>query len=300
MILRKLRRWARTELGALAEYPPPFGVSAEVIALEVDILLGHSLGLDRVQILSRLDSESSPEGESSFRRLVSRRKRFEPVAYLLGKKEFFGREFKVRPGVLIPRPETELLVERALSYFYGGSESFFLLDIGTGCGAIALSILSELKQRFGESYLDNGIAAATDLSIEALRIAAENSRAFGFETRLGMIQGDLLAPIAQPRRAALTVLVCNPPYISGDEILPRDVEQYEPREALRAGEKGLETICRLIEQSKMLLSQGAVVLLEVGDNQAAEVESFARIRGVREVRIQEDLRGIKRVIELIG
>ncbi len=252
--------------------------------LDAELLLVHSLGFkDRVNLYTNFDKPLSEEEVESYRQLIVRRVRGEPVAYITGRKEFFGFDFLVDRGVLIPRPETELLVEVVLENIRGKS-GLKVVDVGTGSGCIVLS-LCKLTGGIHEFY---GI----DISEEALRVAEKNRERLGC-SNVTFLKGDLLSPVDFP----VDVVVSNPPYISTeDKRVEEGVLKYEPALALFGGKTGLELIERLVEESFQKLKSGGLLALEIGEGQRKAVERLMREKGFSEVRVFKDLSGIERVV----
>lgn len=240
---------------------------------DVKLLAAFSAGLPLKTALGDPPPSFTPAQEAKFRRLVARRgEKREPVAYIVGNEEFMGLEFKVTPSVLIPRPSTETLVEKA-----GEPKTF--LDIGTGSGAIAIVLA-----------LAGGTGTATDLSPRALEIAAENARRHRVEDRIAFIKVDLF-----PAEGSWDLVVSNPPYVSRSEMasLPPEV-LHEPQLALEAGADGLDLVRRVVAGAK---SRAPRLLLEFGSTQAAAVRDLALQSGWRNVQIHKDLDGFDRVLE---
>jgi release factor glutamine methyltransferase len=233
--------------------------------LDAEMLLGHVLGLTRAQIHAHSDRRLDVAELDSYHELIERRRQHEPVAYILGYKEFYGLDFYVDRRVLIPRPETELLVEKGLEIGRVASHSPTIADVGTGCGAIAISLAVHLPQ---------AIIYALDASSEALEVAALNCRRHSVEGRVHLLQGDLLSPLPEP----VDLIVANLPYVSGAEWeqLPRTITAYEPRSALDGGPDGLEAIGRLLAQARPHLKPQTTILLEIGATQGAAVTDLAR------------------------
>jgi len=222
---------------------------------------------------------------SAFRALVARRAALEPVAYLVGHKEFYGLDFLVDRGVLVPRPETELLVDLALHYARGlpVQRPPVIADIGTGSGCIAVAVAI---------HLVDALVYATDISPDALRIAGKNVERYGVTARVRLIQGDLLDALPEP----VDLLLSNPPYTILSEI-DEAVRRHEPRLALDGGPDGLDTYRRLLAAAPAALRPGGAVILEIGAAQGAAVSALAlaRFPGAR-VSVHQDLAGLDRVV----
>ena len=243
----------------------------ETPRLDAEVLLAHVLQVDRGKLLTAPDLPV-PDG---FEALVRRRAGHEPVAYITGRRWFRHLEIAVDPRVLVPRPETEHVVEAALELPTGAR----VADVGTGSGAIALALKDERPD------LD---VTGTDLSEDALAVARANGSRLGLDVRWS--QGDLLAAVPGP----LDAVVANPPYVRDDAVLPPDVSDHEPALALRAGPDGLDAYRRLVPQ---VAARGvAFAALEVGEGQAPEVGRMLLAAGCETVEAVRDLAGIERVV----
>ena len=250
--------------------------------LEAELLLRHTLKIDRTRLYLDLDQELSPEGEKAFGHLVERRLSGEPTAYITGRREFYGLEFYVNPHTLIPRPESELLVETALRLSQSQPIST-IADIGTGCGAIAVSLALELPRT--KIY-------ATDISAAALEVATINCQRHSVADRVCLIQGDMLEPVPEP----IDLIVANLPYVKESELAP---ENFEPLLALDGGAEGTESVSRLCRQAKSKLAGGGSMLLEIGAGQGETITGLLKSLfpdGV--VEVFRDFSGIERVISL--
>jgi release factor glutamine methyltransferase len=249
--------------------------------LEAELLLARALGKDRAWLYAHSSDPVETAVSRHFSELVSRRADGEPVAYILGHREFFGREFQVTPAVLIPRPETELLVELSLGLDL--PERCKVVDVGTGSGCIALSLAAEQPQ---------WQIWATDISPEALTVARTNREALGLD-RVEMHPGDLLNPVADQR---FDLIVSNPPYVaSGDRHLEQGDLRFEPDTALASGNDGLDTIKRLIWQACQALNPGGWLLIEHGHDQGQEVRALLSEAGFEGIDTRRDLASIERV-----
>ena len=258
--------------------------------LQAELLYGEASGLDRVHVLA-VGSEVPPTDVlNRFDALLERRLKHEPLAYILGRREFYGLTFEVGPGVLVPRPETETLVEAALAAIREHPNARRLVrvaDVGTGSGAIAVSLAK---------HAVTAKVFALDASTEALAIAGRNARKLGVLERVVLLAGDLLESVSEP----LDVVVANLPYIPTSELeaLPEVIRTHEPRMAVDGGEDGLELYRRMFEQLRDHLADGPhAVLIEVGAGQAGHAsELLGAALGV-EPRTHRDLLGIRRVVE---
>lgn len=230
--------------------------------LDAEVLLSHVLGKERIYLYVSFDQPLQAEELAAFREMVKRRAKRVPVAYILGEKEFMGLDFMVTPDVLVPRPDTEILVEAVINRMQG-KEHPNIADIGTGSGAIIVAVLKNCPEALG---------SAVDISAAALRIARQNAARHGVEERLAFYCGDLYAPLAG---SCFDVIVSNPPYIPEAEIACLQPEVLtEPRNALAGGQDGLGFYRRLLTQGAMLLNQGGFLALEVGYDQAAAVQAI--------------------------
>lgn len=264
--------------------------------LQVELLYGLASGLDRAHVIAAGSGAAPLPAIEAFEALVERRLQHEPLAYILGKREFFGMTFEVGPGCLIPRPETETLVEAALDAVKAHPSARRLVrvaDIGTGSGAIALSVAQHSL---------NAKVYAVDVSTEALQWAGRNMRRFGLQDRVVLLAGDLAEPLSEP----IDVLLANLPYVSTDEFeaLPEQIRLREPRVAVEGGPEGVELIARLAQELDAHLSPIAAAIFEVGAGQISWAEELVTRalteagRANLDVRYHRDLRGIRRVLEV--
>lgn len=246
--------------------------------LTAEVLLSHVLKTGRVRLYVDLDRPLSKDELATFRSLIERRMAGEPTQYLTGVKEFYNRPFKVDARVLIPRPETELLVEAALRALPKDAPSR-ALDVCTGSGCIAISLAAERPQ---------ASVLATDLSPEACALARENAEALGVGARVTVSQGDLFAPV--PEDARFQLVVSNPPYIASWEIPGLSVEvRREPHLALDGGQDGLAVIRRVIEGARRYLLPGGLLAMEIGETQGTAVQELLQAAGYQNARVEKDL-----------
>lgn len=272
---RELLHWATDALRKEAPDSPQ---------LDAEILLAHSLGISRTQLYTQLDKQLDPTAEKTFRALVARRLKHEPVAYITGQKEFYGLEFRVDRRVLIPRPETETLVQVALTIARQQSV-FRLAEAGVGSGAVAVAVAVNLPQ---------AQIFAVDASPDALAVAEDNCRLHGVVDRVHLLQGDLLDPLPEP----VGLVVGNLPYVSHEELkgLPPDIVAYEPLVAIDGGEDGLQHIGRFLAQAGSHLRPPGIICLEIGATQASAVNELARQQfPAATVALVKDLAGLDRV-----
>ena len=259
--------------------------NTEDAPLECELLLRHTLKISRVQLYLDLDRELSPKQEETFWYLIERRLKGEPTAYIVGHREFYGRDFYVDHHVLIPRPESELLVEKALGLAQSCTIST-IAEIGTGCGAIAISLALNLPQ--AKIY-------ATDISTSALDAALSNCKEHGVVNRIHLLQGDMLDPLPEP----VDLIIANLPYVKEQELLPPSPINFEPRLALNGGPDGLEKICQLCHQVDSKLYPGGCLLIEIGQGQATAVTSLLHnLFHSAKVEVTSDISSIERVISL--
>ena len=259
--------------------------------LEAEVLLMHALNLSRAQLYSQLKLELSAKEANSFADAINRRIRGEPTAYIVGHKEFFGHDFQVDRRVLIPRPETELLIEKALEFAKGHSACLkdvplIIADIGTGCGAIAISLALELPQV--EIY-------ATDISHKALEVARVNCDKYSVNGQICLLWGDMLDPMTEP----VHIIVANLPYVKDAEIeqLSPEIRQFEPRIALAGGADGLDKLRQLLAGAKGKLRPGGAILVEIDPRQSEDVVELAKSCFLTaEVDIAKDLGSFDRVV----
>lgn len=247
------------------------------------MLLAHVLGLSRATLLTHPERLLTNGQYADYIALISRRARGYPLPYLTGRAEFCGLEFEVTPEVLIPRPETELLVELALEF---RPES--VVDVGTGSGCIAISLAV---------FLPNAIVYAIDISHAALAVAGRNAERHHVADRVHLLAGDMLSP----RPGPVDLIVSNPPYIPSAEcaLLPPSVRDYEPRLALDGGPDGLAFIRRLLKEAPTVLRPGGGMLIEIGATQGEAASDLARIiLPQARVTVHKDLAGRDRVLQV--
>jgi release factor glutamine methyltransferase len=256
--------------------------------LDAEVLLAHALGADRLRLYLNFDRPLSPDERSRYRELVRRRASREPVAYIVGRREFWSLPIRTLPGVLIPRPETEVLVEVAVDNIRHAPYPR-ILELGCGSGAVAMAVLRE-----------NPCARmiATDISRQALEITRLNANELQVLDRLDLVASDLFDAIRPG--AEFDVVCSNPPYIPTETIaqLDPEVRDFEPLSALDGGPDGFDVIRRLVEQAGAYLKIGGALVLEVGDGQAESVAQLVRGAGCfRKVTKHRDLSGMERVVK---
>lgn len=238
---------------------------AEQPRLDAEVMLAHVLDCQRIDLYAAFGQPADDETRAKFRELVKQRAAGKPVAYLVGRREFYALPFRVTPAVLIPRPETELIVVRLLDLARSASgvqHAWRVADVGTGSGVLAVCAAKHLPQ---------ANIFASDVSEAALAVARENALAHGVADRIEWRAGDLLSP--WPAEARFDFILSNPPYVATAEMaeLAVDVREYEPRQALEAGPRGTEVIERLIPQAAERLATGGWLLCEISPQLADEV-----------------------------
>lgn len=254
-------------------------------SLDAKLLLCKYLQKDKLYLL--VNSDKDIELDECFEKLVARREKHEPMQYILGKAEFYGLDFMVNKNVLIPRPDTEILVERAIKFV--GDNSYAVLDIGTGSGCIPVTIAVNCK---------NARAYTVDVSEDATKVATENAKLNGVEERVTFLNMDILKDFPD---FAVDCIVSNPPYIE-DGVIPtlmNDVKDFEPYIALNGGADGLVFYRRIAEMSREILRKDGLIAFEVGHNQAQAVEEILKTNGFVQTEIIRDLAGIDRVVAAI-
>ena len=253
--------------------------------LECELLLRYALNISRVQLYQDLNRRLSPKEEADFGQLIKRCLSGEPTAYITGHREFYGLDFYIDRRVLIPRPESELLVEKAL-YLAQHKPVFTIADIGTGSGAIAISLALGLPQ--AKIY-------ATDISAPALEVAQFNCQRHGVADRICLLEGDMLDPLPEP----VDLIIANLPYVRELEVSRTGLASFEPLLALNGGRDGLEKIRRLCRRVSDKLQPRGCLLLEIGQGQSRAVASFlCGLFPSAKIEITPDLSGIDRVVGL--
>jgi release factor glutamine methyltransferase len=255
--------------------------------LDAELLLGEALGLDRIKLIVEAERPLADGELTRYRELIKRRRVGEPIAYILGRREFFALPLRVDRRVLIPRPDTEILVETALSgtrdrHLYGR-----LLDLCTGSGCVAIAFA---KAR------PTWRVTAVDLSADAAAVARENAQRAGVVHNLGVLEGDLFAPL--PEGAQFELISANPPYIPSADLagLDADVRDFEPHLALDGGADGLHVMRRLVAGAQAYLSPGGLLAVEGGFDQASAVAALLEAHGFEQISRAKDLAGIERVV----
>jgi len=267
-----LAAWLREASGRLA------GVS-QTPRLDAELLAAHALGISREELILRLPRLVLPEAAEA---LVVRRLTHEPVAYITGTRDFWTLTLRVTPAVLIPRPDSETLIEAAIEHFQGREGPARILDLGTGSGALLLAALDEWRTASG---------LGIDCSDAALDVARDNAARCGMDARARFQPGDWTAGLAE----RFDLILCNPPYITPSAMLPREVAGHEPAGALYGGEDGLEPYRVLARQTGALLEPGGVALFEIGFDQGETASALFRAAGFA-VALRQDLAGRDRAL----
>ncbi len=265
--------------------------SSEEASLEAELLLAHALSTDRSRLYQRLRDGLPPDAESAFDALIQRRLNHEPTPYILGRKEFYGLELEVTPAAIIPRPETETLVELVIASVRarGAGRRTRVAAVGVGCGAIAVPLAVHLPE---------ADLIATDISPDALALARRNAERHRVAERIRFLHGDLLAPLDAP----VDVIAANLPYVrTGDfEAGPPEIREHEPRLGLDGGPDGLRLITRLLRDAPPCLKPGGALFAEIGEERGKGALSLAR-ESFPEARIEvkRDLSGLDRVLVVL-
>lgn len=261
------------------------------------VILEHVLGVDRAYLFARTEETIPQDKFETYLRLVERRAAGEPLQYVTGHQEFFGLDFKVTPDVLIPRPETEHLVEQVIKLCRErrpdpGSTGDLIVDVGTGSGCIAVSLAVNLPK---------ASLIAIDISKSALAVARENAEAHRVAGRIQFLEGDLLEPLrSRSLEGRVDFIASNPPYVpAGDfDHLQREIREHEPGIALRAGEDGLEFYRRLLDQSLTFLRSGGCLVCEIGFSQLERVHGLIDPSLWELAEVTADLQGIPRTLTI--
>ncbi len=253
--------------------------------LDAEVLLSHILGRERIYLYVHFDEPLEPAELARYREAIKQRVQRVPIAYIIGEKEFMGLTFKVTEDTLVPRPDTEILVQAAIERLRARGDAPRFADIGTGTGAICLSVLH---------FLPKAQADTVDISPAARAVAEENAAALGASDRITFHTGDLLAPLAGQ---CYDAILSNPPYIPDDDIaaLAPEVRLKEPHTALAGGKDGLDFYRRLMANAPALLKDGGFLAVEVGIHQAAPVAALA-VPSFSRTEIIKDYAGIERVV----
>jgi release factor glutamine methyltransferase len=285
--MRGLQDWLLSATRTLTEAGIPDG------RREADTLIAHILNRPRLDLYRADDLALNPDQQEAFAGLIRRRANREPLQYILGLQEFWGLEFRVTTDTLIPRPETELLIEAVMERFGRPTPPITLVDLCTGSGCLAVTL--------GTLYPTSRILA-TDRSPAALEVASSNALRHAMTGRIEFLEGDLLEPLASMRlHHRIDVITANPPYVPSGELdrLQPEVRFHEPRLALDGGREGLDYYRRILPGALEFLRPGRFLVLEVGIRQVFPVRDMAEQMGWRIDQIKKDLSGIDRVVVLI-
>lgn len=259
--------------------------------LDAELLLRQVIKRDRAWVFAHGDEQLDSDAGKQYETLLQRRLKREPVHYLIGMREFYGRAFVVTPDVLIPRPETELIIDTALAEGERLPGDPLIIDLCTGSGCIAITLAAELRTTR---------LLATDLSPEALRVARTNAQRHQVEDRVRLLRGDLFEPVEQLDLAGKAdIITANPPYVPAAllGILPPEVRDHEPGMALVAGPEGTEFHRRIIADAPRFLKHGGKLIMEMGIDQADAVRAIVRDTGAYDApQVLKDLAGIERVL----
>jgi release factor glutamine methyltransferase len=258
------------------------GLTVESARIDAEVLARHALGWDRARLVADGRDPMPPDVGQRFAALIERRATYEPVAFITGHREFWGLDFDVSPDVLIPRPETELIIEAVCERRRNRADVRTIVDVGTGSGCLAISLAREFP---------DARVVATDISAAALTVAARNASRHRVDRQVTFVRGDLLEPVQGP----VDVIVSNPPYVPAGVELSPDIVRFEPSVALYSGHDGLTLVKRLVGCAAARLAPDGLFVTEFGFGQDDEVVAFAHAAGWRDVSIKEDFQGIPRV-----
>jgi release factor glutamine methyltransferase len=277
MAMNEILRAATMQLEALSETPE----------LDARLLLQHALGVTHEYLIAHGNEPICSEASQCFDALLARRKNYEPLAYIFGEKDFWRDRFFVTPDTLIPRPDSETMIEGLLKYIAEKNTPLRILDLGTGSGCLALSALREYP---------NATAVALDISSAALEVTKKNAQALGMQTRIDIRQSHWCRSLTSEE--IFDVVLCNPPYVSNEEMqtLSPNVLQYEPHGALTDFDDGLKNYRELFECLPNHITQASLVLFEVGCAQANDVSDLAEKNNFQTLSIEHDIAGIPRVV----
>jgi len=254
--------------------------------LAAELLLAHALGCQKIELYTRFEHVPAEQQVATFRELIRQAAEHMPIAYLIGKKEFFSLEFEVSPAVLIPRPETELLAQQVIEYCRSRSQQRYdLFELGTGSGCVAIAVCK---------YVATAYCVASDISPEVLEVAGRNVRRHGLEERVRLVHADRLAlPDGLVPAEGFDVVFANPPYVSESEwsALPRTIRQFEPKLALVAGPEGLDFYEALAGGAPAILKPGGALFVEIGCGQADKVRSLFEAGQFEHVQTWRDIGG---------
>lgn len=271
----------------IIKYSKELEIISDTPRLDVELLLKRALGdVDSMYIRMYLDKELSEDQEKYFLEMMKDRLNQRPIAYILGNREFMGLDFFVKEGVLIPRPDTETLVEEIIN-ICNNKTGLNILDIGTGSGAITVSLAK---------YLDKSHIVSVDISDIALEIASKNAVSNKVDERIDFIKSDVFSNVSRENK--FDIIVSNPPYIKKSDIsgLDRQVKDFEPYNALEGGEDGLDFYRKITRESREFLNENGILAYEVGHDQASDVSKIMQQNGFKGIYTKSDLQGFERVV----
>jgi len=258
--------------------------------LNAELLLSHVLSMKRIELYTQFNKPVTSQQLDQLHDLIKRAGQNEPVAYLIGKTEFYSLEIDITADCMIPRPETELLVERAIEFLRSRRDAQLVCDLCTGCGCIAVAIAKNFS---------NARIIATDISDSALKVAATNIKKHRLENRITLLAGDLFEPLVpQIDTEKFDLIVCNPPYVSASEFeaLAKNVKDYEPKLSLFAGTDGMDIHRRIIEIADSFLKPDAALMLEIGYAQGQAIRQLLEQKGAfGEIKIEKDFNNNDRI-----
>jgi release factor glutamine methyltransferase len=280
--IQKLLKW-------VTEYLTSKGIESP--RLSAELMLSHVLEFKRIDLYTQFDKQVPQQKLDQLHDLVKRAGLYEPVAYLTGKTEFYSIELDITADCMIPRPETELLVQRAIEFLRTRSGVQYVCDLCTGSGCIAVAI--------AKNFPDAGITA-TDISASTLAVAARNVEKHRLKEQVRLLCGDLFEPIIQQLDVSqFDLIVCNPPYVSTAEYekLDKNIKDYEPQSALLAGEDGMDIYRRIVKEVDKFLKPGAALMLEIGYAQGPAVRELLELTSAfAEIKIEKDFHDNDRIV----
>ena len=284
-----METWTITKLlNWVTQYLTDKGIESP--RLSAELLLSDVLGLKRIELYTHHDTVVAKQDLDKLHELVKRAGQSEPISYLVGKTEFYSMELLVTPDCLIPRPETELLVQRAIEFLRTRQAKQSVCDLCTGCGCIAVAIAKNFQ---------NAHVIATDICDKALAVATRNIEKYELHEKITLLSGDLFDPIIPKLDAEkFDLIVCNPPYVSSAEYekLDKNVKDFEPRLALFAGVDGLDIYRRIFEKVDQFLKPNAALILEIGYAQGPAIREMLKQNGAfTEIKIEKDFHNNDRI-----
>jgi release factor glutamine methyltransferase len=283
--IQKLLNWT-------IEYLTSKGIDSP--RLSAELLISHVVGLKRIELYTQFDKQVPQHQLNQLHELVKRAGLYEPVAYLTGKTEFYSLELDITADCMIPRPETELLVQRAIEFLRTHSGVQYVCDLCTGSGCIAVAIAKNFP---------NGRITATDISAAALAVTARNVEKHRLEERIKLLCGDLFEPVIKQLDVnQFDLIVCNPPYVSTAEYenLDKNIKDYEPEFALLAGKDGMDIYRRIVKEVDKFLKPGAALMMEIGYAQGPAVRELLEQTGAfAEIKIEKDFHDNDRIVTAI-